>query len=90
MSFSGIERLNCSSFIRDRVERGCTHRAIATELQGMYPGTIGLSARSVRRYCSRNNIHYSSCLNDGQLRDLVEQAVSRVCRLYSCSIILCS
>ena len=44
----------------------------------MNPGVVGLSRRSVTRYCSQNGIHYSSRLNDQELNDLVENSVFRV------------
>ena len=75
---SAISRLNCGSIIKDRVDARFTHAAIALELQRRYPGESGLSARSVKRYCSDNNIHYSSCLNQEQVDELVEQAVFQV------------
>ena len=75
---SAISRLNCASIIKDRVEARFTHAAIALELQRRYPGESGLSARSVKRYCSDNDIHYSSCLNQEQVDQLVEQAVFQV------------
>ena len=75
---SVIGGLNCEGFIRDMVGNGYTYQAIASELQRIYPGRVGLSTRSVRRYCSENNIHYSSRLSDQQVEDLVEQAVFQV------------
>ena len=75
---SAISHLNCHSVIRDRIEAGFTYAAIAFELQQLHPGVSGLSARSVRRYCSDNSIHYSSCLNQEQVDQLVEQTVFQV------------
>ena len=76
---SVIGQLNCDSFIRDSVREGFTHAAIASQLQHSHPEvSSGLSARSVRRYCSVNDIHYSSRLSEGQLDGVVEQAVFRV------------
>ena len=60
---SSISQLNCDAFIRGRIEYGFTHDAIAVELQQLYPGLVGLSSRSVRRYCSSNDIRYSSRLS---------------------------
>ena len=67
---SVIGGLNCEGFIRDMVGNGYTHQAIASELQRLYTGRVGLSTRSVRKYCSENNIHYSSRLSDQQVEDL--------------------
>ena len=71
MSSSVMQRLNCDSFIRNRVSRGFTHQVIAAELQRVYPGLVGLSARSVMRYCSASTIHYSSRLNHQDVEELV-------------------
>ena len=78
MSGSVISQMNLDSFIRDRVQNGYSHAAIASELQLIHPGIAGLSRRSVTRHCSQHNIHYASRLPREQLDDLVEQAVSRV------------
>ena len=64
--------------IQDRIMAGHTHAAIASELQQLNPGAPGLSARSVRRYCSVNNVHFSSRLTSEQLEGLVERAVFQV------------
>ena len=79
---SVVERLNCETFIRDRVRNGQSHHLISLELQQMYPGLPGLSTRSVRRYCSSQNIHYSSRLNEQALLNLVEESVFRVRKLW--------
>ena len=45
----------------------------------MHPGVVtGLSRRSVTRYCTENDIHYSSRLNEQQLESFVEQSVYQV------------
>lgn len=87
---SAISRLNCGSIIKDRVEARFTHAAIALELQQQFPGVSGLSERSVKRYCSANNIHYSSCLNQERVDQLVEQAVFQVlyCLAYHIIVVL--
>ena len=85
---SAISQLNCDSFIRDKVGSRWTHAAIASQLQQIYPGvSSGLSARSVKRYCSINDIHYSSGLNEEQLDEVVEHAVFRV-KLYGIAVLM--
>ena len=81
---SVIGRLNLDSFVRERVREGYSHQAIASELEINYPASlVGLSRRSVTRYCSLNNIHYSSRLQREQLNDVVEQAVYRITPLFA-------
>ena len=44
-------------FIRSRIAAGHTYSAISSQLQHLYPSIRrGLSARSIRRYCSRHDI----------------------------------
>ena len=64
--------------IRDRVRRGYSHQAIAQELQQQCPSIRGLSTRSVRRFCSTNEIHHSSRLSANEVDNVVEQYVARV------------
>ena len=75
----------CSSFIADGIESGHSHQQIANELQHLYPGYHGLSARSVRRFCFNNKLHRSSQLSSQAVDEVVEQAVSQVC---SCNYVL--
>lgn len=72
-----LTELGCEDYISDRVRSGTTHQQIATELQQLY-GCVGMSARSVRRFCSNKHIHRSSQLNTHDVDDLVEQAVAQV------------
>ena len=69
------------SMIRQRVSTGSSHSEIATELQQAAAmsgqASRGLSTRSIRRYCELNGIHRSSRLSNGELDDVVEEAVSR-------------
>ena len=64
--------------IRDRVNNGYTHQSIALELQQHYPSLRGLSARSVRRFCYRNQIHHSSRLSATEIDAVVERYVGQV------------
>ena len=66
---SVIGGLNCEGFIRDMDT--LIGPFIALELQRIYPGCVGLFTRAMGRYCSENDIHYSSRLSDEQVEDLV-------------------
>ena len=71
---SGME-----SFIRRKVElERKTHDQISEELQQDYPGTKGLSSRSIRRFCDAHNIHSTSRLSQAELSRVVSTAVSQV------------
>ncbi len=64
------------SEIRRRVaKRGDTLRSVSTYLQGMYPSVLGLSTRSVRRFCRANGIRYRSNLTEVELDRVVQQSV---------------
>lgn len=74
---SGIE-----GFIRRRVEfKRETHEQISEALQQLYPGTKGLSSRSVRRFCNNHNIHATSRLSPPELSRVVSTAVSQVLQI---------
>lgn len=75
---SVLEELGCESLISAGVKGGHTHQQIALELQQLFPGYCGLSARSVRRFCFNRNIHRSSQLDAGEIDAIVEQAVFQV------------
>ena len=76
-----LDDLGCDDFIAKRVQDGHTCQQIALELQHLYPGCPGFSARSVRRFCSRKNIHRSSRLSTQEVNDVVEHAVAQVSSL---------
>ena len=68
--------------IADSVAAGATYEVISMSLQWRYPSQRGLSARSVRRFCAEEGIHYRSHLSDGQLDRLVASRVMSVGHSY--------
>ena len=67
------------SYIRERIEVDHeTHEQVSQALQQQYPGTTGLSSRSIRRYCCDNNIHATSRFSWSELSRVVGTAVSQV------------
>ena len=75
---SMLASLDCEIYIRQQIQSRATHRRISIELQQLYPGIRGISARSIRRFCSERRIHYSSRFTASQVENAVEQAVSQV------------
>ena len=59
-------------------KRKMTHKQISEELQQRNPGVRGLSEMSVRRFCSKYNIHQTTQISDGELDCVVLKAVSQV------------
>ncbi len=68
--------------IRSRVERGETHEVISMTLRHRYPGLLGISRRSVRRFCTRRGIHYRSRLSDQELDQIVAARIRSVGHSY--------
>lgn len=64
------------------VASGATHEAISMNLLLRHPHEPGYSARSVRRYCSSEGIHYRSRLTDPQLDRLVSAQIQAVGHSY--------
>ena len=61
------------------VEERKSYDAIRTELKSSYPHlTLGLSARSVRRYCRELSIHVTPRLSDAHLHQVVASSVAAV------------
>ena len=53
-----LESMNAVEFVRRMVEvEKKTHNEISIILKQVYPDVVGLSERTVRRFCARNNIH---------------------------------
>ncbi len=65
--------------IREKIET-CqwTHKQVTLFLKQMYPGQRGLSVRSVERFCSTNNIHKTSRIDDQSLDQIVSTATNMV------------
>ena len=59
----------------DSVAAGATPEVISLSLQRWYPFQSGFSARSMRRFCADEGIHYRSQLNDEQVDRLVASRV---------------
>ena len=64
------------------VAAGVTHHSISVALQRRYPNQRGLSSRSVRRFCSREGIHYRSFLSDVNLDRVIQIQVQGVGHSY--------
>ena len=75
---SVLKELGCGDLISDTVREGATHQAIAAELRQLYPTLPGFSTRSVRRFCSNNEIHQSSNLCTQAIDQVVKQAIAQV------------
>ena len=65
-----------------RVSNGESYRSISNRLRRLYPGTLGLSARSVRRFCRRQGVHYRSGLTDSELDREVSLSIQSVGHSY--------
>ncbi len=59
-------------------KRTMTHKQISEELQQRNLGVGGLSEMSIRRFCSKYNIHRTTQISDGELDCVVLKAVSQV------------
>lgn len=73
-----LEDLNVFNLIRRRINGGKTHRSIAEELRRLFPSARGVSSRSVRRFCSRHNLHATSRLPSQSLDILVAYGIGMV------------
>ena len=63
-------------FVKKLLYEGKSHEQISEILKATYPSIVrGLSVRSVRRFCSMNNIH--RCKNS-RLYEIIEECVSEV------------
>lgn len=68
--------------IRQRVCRGDTLQSVSQYLQRCFPSVIGLSTRSVRRFCRERNIRYRSNLSDEEVDRLVSRCVFSIGHTY--------
>ena len=74
-----LEELDVLRLIQQRVNNRSTHKAIAEELQRLFPGVYrGISARSVRRFCANYNLHGTSRLPNPALDVLIAYGIGMV------------
>lgn len=73
-----LEALNLLAFMQRRIQDGNTHKSIAEELRRLFPGVRGISARSVRRFCARHDLHATSRLSDSAVDVLVAYGIGKV------------
>ena len=66
------------SYIRRRIEDGHSHKEIAKNLRQAFPTAKGLSARTVRRFCTKNNFHKTSRISNHALDVLVAYGIGKV------------
>ena len=67
------------TFIRQRivVERR-SYEYVSEELRQAHPTAIGISARSIRRFCADHDIHGTSRLSDNHLDEIVAASIGKV------------
>ena len=76
---STIDEFDLKAFITKKiVEESITYEKLSTLLQEMFPNTRGFSIRSLQRYCSWEEIHKTSRLNNGDLDRAVLTSVMQV------------
>ena len=74
-SIPGIESLLKKKVVDERK----SYETVSQELKSAYPSlTRGLSARSIRRYCSDHGIQSTSRLTDAQMDRVVAAQVAKV------------
>ena len=73
-----IEKVVTVSYIKELGEKQAqTHRDVSEILRQRYPGVEGLSERSVRRYCTTNNIQrHDSGLTSVDVDNVVASAIT--------------
>ena len=84
-----MEDIVSVNFIENLIVRQrWTHKQVSEELKRTYPYVRGLSEMSVKRFCSKYNIHRTSRLSDGELDLVVQDAVNKVrrCLNLECSL----
>ena len=59
-------------------EDNLTYEELSIVLKQMFPNYKGFSVRSLQRYCSGENIHKTSRLNDSDLNEVVLTSVMQV------------
>lgn len=75
-SIPGIESVLKKKVVDERK----SYKTVSQELKNAYPSlTRGLSARSIRRYCSDHGIQGTSRLTDTQMDRVVAAQVAKVC-----------
>ena len=82
---AALESMNAVEYVRQLVEvEKKTHNEISIILKQVYPEVVGLSERTVRRFCARNNIHSRNRnLSREDLDAVVSSAVAEVSKLIS-------
>lgn len=75
---SKLEELGLLPVIKNKIENGATHQNISDYIMGLYPTMKGASVRSIRRFCEKYGLHYSSRLTNQHLDILVSWSVGKV------------
>ena len=65
-------------YLREEIGKGISHKEISKRLQEILPGQRGVSKRSVRRFCSKYNIHRTSRLQKDPLRRVIASKIGQV------------
>ena len=84
MMMAALEELGLLGLVGRRIESRSSHKAIAEELQRLFPSVRGLSARSVRRFCAKYGLQGTSRLPNPSLDVLIAYAIGKVCNYFYC------
>ena len=74
-----LDELALEELVKEKIENErWTYKKLSTHLQELYPGTKGISARSLRRFCSSRDIHRTSRLSEHEVDIVVSGAIAKV------------
>ena len=79
-----VDKIVEENFIRFLVEcEHKTHKEVSLIISNQFPGTRGISERSIRRYCCQHDIHRSdSSLSSNEVNSVVLGAIEQVNNYY--------
>ena len=79
-----IKLSDLEDLVREKIEvERWTHKKLSLHLNQMYPQQKGFSIRSIQRFCTTKDIHKTSRLNNNNLDEVVQDAVKRVCIIFT-------
>jgi len=76
-----MDHLFVKTEIQQMLNQGYEYSLISEVYRKRYPQTKGMSARSIRRFCLKNQIN-KNCVNKGKQKQLVISAVSKGGSMY--------
>ena len=64
--------------IKSFIEQGLSYEEIGSQMKNLHPSAVGLSKRSIRRFCKEHNINKNCTMSEESKKEAIQASISQV------------